>query len=101
VVIGQFIFISTYVIKVRKEIKNEIKKTWKYALGVGILNPTAYIIVLVVMTFVQVSYVAPIREISILIGTIMGAVLLSEKGGRERIIGASLMTIGVFLIALN
>ena len=51
------------------------------------------------MVFAPVSYVAPVREISILIGTVMGAVLLSEGFGRLRIIAAALMVLGVISVA--
>ncbi|WP_335496891.1 hypothetical protein [Bacillus sp. JJ675] len=51
------------------------------------------------MVFAPVSQVAPIREISILIGTIMGSVLLSEGFGRVRVIAAVLMVLGVISVA--
>src|SRR5699024_9416993 len=69
-----------------RKIGEEWKRTWKYAVSVGVLSPTAYILVLTVMTFTPVSYVAPVREFSILIGTVMGSKLLLEKAGKERII---------------
>jgi hypothetical protein len=52
-------------------------------IGIGVLVPAAYILVLVAMTISPVSYVAPAREESILIGTLMGTNLLSE-GQSER-----------------
>lgn len=98
---GQFIFITLIVLKEPVNLKAEFNRTWKYAIGVGILSSAAYLLVLIVMTFEQVSYVAPIREISIVIGTIMGIIFLSERGGRERIIGSSLMIVGIFLITIS
>lgn len=98
---GQFIFITIFALKKPVNIKIEFKKTWKYAIAVGILSSAAYLLVLIVMTFEQVSYVAPIRETSIVIGTIMAVILLSERGGRERIIGSFLMIVGIFLIAIS
>lgn len=50
---------------------------------------------LTAMVFSPVSYIAPAREISILIGTAMGARLLSEGNMKIRVIGASAMIIGL------
>ena len=61
----------------------------------AILCPLAYILVLTAMLFSPVSYIAPAREISILIGTAMGARLLSEGNIKIRVIGASAMVIGL------
>src|SRR5699024_10089119 len=61
--VGQFIFISLFIINRSNQFLSELKNTCKYAIGVGVLNPLAYILVLFVMTFTQVSYVAPVREV--------------------------------------
>ncbi len=61
----------------------EVRALWsKYrweVTGVAVLSPLAYVLVLTAMTFTPVSYVAPAREISIVIGTLMGA-RFSRKG---------------------
>src|SRR5207245_3291226 len=38
------------------------------AMWIGVLNPLAYLLILIAMTFTAVSYVAPARDISILFG---------------------------------
>lgn len=51
-----------------------------------------------------VSYVAPLREISILIGTLFGSRLLGEgdpQSKRLRTIAASAMALGVAALALG
>lgn len=101
VVLGQAIVLAPVMLRQGRKIGKEWKRTWKYAVSVGVLSPTAYILVLSVMTFTPVSYVAPVREFSILIGTVMGSKLLLEKAGKERIIGAILMIFGVTLIAIS
>lgn len=84
--------------------RRKVAGTWRRAKGavfiVAILSPLAYLLVLTAMTFTPISLVAPAREVSILIGTIMGARLLSEAGGRRRLIGAAGMVAGVVLLAL-
>ena len=65
------------------------------------LVPAAYILVLTAMSFSPVSYVAPAREVSILIGTLMGTHLLSEGQSRRRIAAAATMVVGVVALALG
>ncbi len=48
------------------------------AIGVALLNPLAYILVLTALVSTPVSYIAPARELSILIGAAMGARWLKE-----------------------
>ncbi|MCZ7600055.1 MAG: hypothetical protein M5U09_23145 [Gammaproteobacteria bacterium] len=57
--------------------------------------------VLSAMTFTPVSLVAPTREISILIGTMLGTRLLAEGQGRRRLAGAAAMLVGVVLLATS
>ena len=53
------------------------------------------------MTFTPVSYVAPAREISILIGTALGARLLAEGERRRRLAAAGAMVLGVIALAVG
>lgn len=82
----------------------EVQRIWREArlqvIGVAILSPLAYILVLTALAFTPVSYVAPAREISILVGTILGARLLSEGEGLRRVGAASVMVVGVVALAL-
>ncbi|MFA5550597.1 MAG: DMT family transporter [Trueperaceae bacterium] len=82
----------------------EVARIWREArgatFGVALLSPLAYLLVLTAMQFTPVSLVAPTREISILIGTILGARLLSEGHWRRRLLGAAGMVAGVTLLAL-
>lgn len=70
-------------------------------LGVAILVPLSYILVLTAMTVAPVSYVAPAREISTLIGVLMGIFLLKEGNVRQRLSAASVIVLGVMTLALN
>src|ERR671910_402469 len=70
-------------------------------IGVAILSPLSYILVLTALVFTPVSYVAPAREISILIGAAMGAGLLSEGHSTRRLIAAAAMVVGVIALALG
>jgi len=71
------------------------------ALGVAVLSPLSYILVLTALVFTPVSYVAPAREISILIGAAMGARLLAEGDVRRRLAAAGVMVLGILALALG
>ncbi len=69
--------------------------------GVAVLSPLSYILVLTALVFTPVSYVAPAREVSILIGAAMGASLLAEGDARRRLIAAAAIVAGVVALALS
>jgi drug/metabolite transporter (DMT)-like permease len=66
----------------------------------GILAPLAYILVLVALTTTRISYVAPTREVGIVLGALLGVLLLHEGYGPFRIGGSALIVAGVFTLAL-
>lgn len=83
----------------------EVQHHWRehklYIFGTALLSPIAYVLVLTAMTFTPVSYVAPAREVSIVIGAYIGARYLKEADGRRRIWGALAMAGGVIALALG
>lgn len=100
-VIGQVLLLTPVAVRNWGEVRREWHEHKKEAFGVGILNQLAYILVLTAMTFTQVSHVAPVREMSILIGTIIGSRLLSEGFGLRRIGAAGTMVVGIIAVALS
>jgi drug/metabolite transporter (DMT)-like permease len=84
---------------------DEIASTWRRArkeiIAVAILCPLSYILVLTAMVFTPVSYVAPAREVSILIAAVMGAQLLKEGETRRRVIAAMAMVAGIVCLAVG
>ena len=85
--------------------RGEVLAMWREhkveALGVAVLSPLSYILVLTALVFTPVSYVAPAREISILIGAAMGARLLAEGDARRRLAAAGVMVLGFVALALG
>jgi uncharacterized membrane protein len=57
--------------------------------------------VLTAMVFTPVSYVAPAREISILIAAIMGTQLLAEGDTKRRLAACAAMVAGILCLALG
>lgn len=71
----------------------------RYIVAVGMLSPLAYTLILFAMTMAPLSYVAPIRELSMLLGVLFGAKLLREAFAPSRIIGTACMVAGVVMLA--
>ena len=67
----------------------------------GLLTYLAYGLVLTAFSWSRVSYVAPAREVGIAFGVLMGAFILKEPLGRGRLIGSSVIVLGLVLIALS
>lgn len=80
-----------------------VREVWQNyrweVVGVAVLSPVAYILVLTALTFAPVSYVAPTREVSTLIGVLLGVFLLQEGQLTRRLSAASLIVCGVVALA--
>lgn len=70
-------------------------------LGIAILSPAAYLLVLWALITAPVSVVAPAHEISIVIGAALGIRLFKEPAGKRRIAAAVLMFGGIASLALS
>ena len=83
----------------------EVRRHWRAhrvpLLAIAVLSPLSYILVLTAMVFTPVSYVAPAREIGILLGAAMGSRLLAEGHGPRRLSAAAAMVVGVALLATH
>lgn len=73
---------------------------WKYALFVGTITPISYSLVLFAMQSAPLSLVAPAREVSMLFAALIGGHLLGEGDRWLRVLGASLIAVGVILLGL-
>lgn len=65
----------------------------------GILYTLSYLLYLFALSISQVSYAAPARQVSIVIGAVMGNVLLKEPFGRSRILGSSFILLGLVFLS--
>ncbi|MEO8159564.1 MAG: DMT family transporter, partial [Betaproteobacteria bacterium] len=85
----------------RQGIKDAWRNYRKEAIYVAILSPLSYILALTAMRFTPVSYVAPAREVSILIAAALGAKVLGEADAKRRLTAAGLMLVGLAALALG
>ena len=68
-------------------------------LGIALASPLAYILVLVAMSRARVSHVAPVRELSILVGAWLGSRVLGEGDRTRRRLAAVAFVAGVLALA--
>jgi len=99
--VGRALFLTPFAVRYSNETIAEWRDHKYEAIAIAVLIPLSYILVLTAMTFTPVSYVAPAREISILIGTVMGARLLAEGDSRRRLAAAGAMVLGVIALAIG
>lgn len=59
-----------------------------------------YLLVLAAMQLSPVSYVGPVREVSVLLGSVIGIRYLGEQGGSLRIAASAVVVFGIALIAV-
>ena len=70
-------------------------------LAFGVLGPTSYVFVLLALATSPASYVAPLREVSVVMAAVLGTVLLGEEAGLQRTLAAVAVAAGVVAIALG
>jgi drug/metabolite transporter (DMT)-like permease len=70
-------------------------------LGIALLSPLSYILILLAMRTGAVSHIAPAREISILLGAYLGGRVLGEGDRRRRLVAAAAFAAGVIALALR
>ena len=69
--------------------------------GTAVFSPAAYLLVLFALQSSPVSYVAPARELSVVLGALLGARALGEPAGARRIGAAIAIAVGLFCLALG
>jgi drug/metabolite transporter (DMT)-like permease len=95
------VLIAPFAWRRRGEVAFEWRTHRRQAATVGILGATGYVLILTAMKFTPVSYVAPAREISVVIGAFFGARLLKEAEAGRRIMAAAGIAVGILGLALG
>jgi uncharacterized membrane protein len=95
----RFFLLAPLVLCNRSGAKAVMKGRWLLALAVGVLSPLSYILVLAALEFgAPLSLVAPAREMSMMIGALLGMIVLREKVGAWRLVGCLVLVLGVVLL---
>jgi drug/metabolite transporter (DMT)-like permease len=95
------LLLTPHALRRRRALSEVWRSHKREALGVALLAPLAYILVLTALSVSPVSYVAPARETSILIGTLFGVRLLGEGRLGIRVVGAAAIVAGLVGLALG
>lgn len=82
----------------------EIRSVWQAhrwkIMAIGVMAPFGFILILYAMKVAPVHLVAPTRELSIVLGVILGAKLLTEENFRQRLAGSLLILAGIVFLSL-
>jgi uncharacterized membrane protein len=85
----------------RARVRQEYQSCWRESLGISVLTPVGYILVLFAMKFAPVTHIAPVREMSMIASAFFGAKLLREDYGIPRLIGTTIIASGVLMLTLG
>ncbi len=96
------VFFSCYVLSKRsaKDFYLQWLGSRKRLMVAGLVGVPSYALVLWAMSFSQVSYVIATRQVSVVIGVLLGIWLLGERQGRIRLMASLLICAGVVMIGL-
>jgi drug/metabolite transporter (DMT)-like permease len=65
----------------------------------GALMRGGYLLVLVAMTLAPVGYLLALRQVSVVVGALLGLALLGEGYGAPRLLGSATIFAGVYVLA--
>ncbi len=92
---------APYVLRRRAELAGVWRSFRLQVAGAGLLAPLAYMLVLAALSFTAVSAVAPVREVSVLFGVILGRRVLGEGGLARKLVAAAAIVAGIIAIAFG
>jgi drug/metabolite transporter (DMT)-like permease len=95
------LFLSPFGLRKREQALRTWREHRLEILGVAVLSPLSYLLILVALVFSPVSYIAPARELSILIGVALGSRLLLEGQVLRRSLAAGAIMTGVIFLAVG
>jgi drug/metabolite transporter (DMT)-like permease len=99
---GHFLVLTPLVLAAgTADVRQEWRLRGRSIVAAGILVPLAYTLVLAALTTSRVSYIAPVREVGIVIGAFLGVAFLGEGYGVTRVLGAALIVAGVVGLAVG
>jgi drug/metabolite transporter (DMT)-like permease len=99
--IGRTVMLTPTAWRRRSEVRYEWRTHRWEAIGIAVLSSLAYILVLTALITAPVSYIAPLREVSILFGALLGTWLLKEGHAQRRLLAAGVMVVGIVLLTLG
>ena len=99
--VARAFILATPALRDRAGLRTALAHDRKAILAVGLLSPLAYILVLVALTMAPVAVVAPGREASIVIASLLGTRVLGEGEPARRGAAAAIILVGIVLLAVG
>lgn len=95
----RFFLLAPTVMRNRSASLAAMRGRWLLAVGVGLLSPLGYILVLAALSLgAPLSILAPAREMSMMLGALLGMLILREPVGAPRLAGCAVLLCGVLLL---
>lgn len=101
IIITWLVLTPWILIREREKVASEWRRHRGTIVAVGFLSIFTYLMVLYALQMSKVSYVGAVREVSIVLSTYCGIAWLGEKQGKQKLLGALLIALGVVAIALS
>ena len=98
----RFFLLLPLVLADPRRAREAMRGHWRTAIGVGLLSPLSYILVLAALRQgAPLSLVAPMREMSMMVGALRGMLILREPVGPARLAGCGVLAAGVILLSTS
>ncbi len=85
----------------RGQVAAEWRENWRKILLSGPIMMASFLTFRYGLKLAPMSYAVPVRQVSILVGVLIGVIFLGESFGRVRLASAALILAGAFLIRLG
>ena len=95
------VVLTPFVFGARREIADLWRQQRRRVLGIALLSPLSYILILLALRLGDVGHIAPAREVSILFAAWLGGHVLGEGDRRRRLVAAAAFAAGVAALAFG
>ena len=89
------VILAPFALRDPASVRKEWRNSRRQVVAVGVLSPVAYTLVLFAMRLAPLAYIAPLREVSMMVGVFYGVWLLHERVTVMRLAGVACMIAGV------
>ncbi|MTD13457.1 EamA family transporter [Nakamurella sp. YIM 132087] len=96
----QCVLLAPGAVRRRRLLPDTLRKDRIPIVVVAVLSPLAYILVLIAMRTAPVALVAPLRESSIVVGSLVAWRLFRERDPARRVVGAVVVLAGIVAISV-
>ena len=98
---GIFVTLAVLPFVILRKKHKQILSNWKPLIPVGIFGSLIMVFHQTALIYTLVIYVISIKRISVVFSVFWGWLIFKEKNIKERLLGAIIMVLGVFLIVLG